>query len=157
MTTTISHDIQIEAPRSDVWGILANLETLQHYDREVERSFYVSDAREGVGATRQCDLPDGTSVKERVVSWREGDGYVIEVDEDGTNYPTTDMRVEFTLEEAAGGTRVGMTYRYALKPGMPAEAGEEMRQGFQELVTGLLAGLKKYVETGESIVTEASQ
>ena len=157
MTTTISHDIQIEAPRSDVWGILANLETLQHYDREVVRSFYVSDVREGVGATRQCDLPDGTHVKETVVSWREGEGYALEVDEDGSDYPTTDMRVEFTLDEAAEGTRVGITYQYALKPGMPAEAGEEMRQGFQELVTGLLAGLKKYVETGESIVTEASQ
>ncbi len=154
MTTTISHDIQIEAPRSDVWGILANLESLQDYDREVVRSFYVSDAREGVGATRQCDLPDGTHVKETVVSWREGDGYVIEVDEDGTDYPTTDMRVEFTLEEAAGGTRVGMTYQYALKPDIPAEAGEEMNQGSQELVKGVLSGLKEYVETGEPIVTE---
>ncbi len=105
MTTTVRADIQIEAPRSAVWRILADLETPQDYDTEVVRSFYVSEAREGVGASRQCDLPDGTHVTETVVSWRDEDGYVIEAYEDGTDLPTTDMEVEFTLVEAAGGTR----------------------------------------------------
>ena len=156
LTTTIRADIRIEAPRPAVWGTLANLETLQDYDHQVVKSFYVTEAREGVGAARQCDLPDGTHVTERVVSWREEAGYVLEINEDD-NYPTTDMRVEFTLEEAAGGTRVGMTYRYALKPGVSADAGEEIELGSKELVAGVLAGLKKFIETGEPVVRETSQ
>ena len=50
MTTTVRADIQNEAPRSAVWRTLADLETRQDYDTEVVRSFYVSEAREGVGA-----------------------------------------------------------------------------------------------------------
>ena len=130
-TTTVSADIKIDAPKLDAWRVLADLEKLQDYDDLVVKSFYLSEAREGVGATRQCDLPDGTYVRERVVSWREGDGYVLEILEDGTDYPMLDQQVEFALEETDGATRVDMTYRYALKPDVSASDAEEMKQGGQ--------------------------
>ncbi len=150
-TTTVGVDIRIDAPKPDVWRVLADLERLQDYDPFVVKSFFLSAVREGVGATRQCDVPDGTHVQERVVSWQEGDGYVLEVLEDGTDYPMLDQQVEFALEETDGATRVDMTYRYALKPDVSASDAEEMKQGGQELVTGLLANLKRLVETGEPV------
>ncbi len=152
-TTTVSADIKIDAPKLDVWRVLADLEKLQDYDPFVVKSFYLSEAREGVGASRQCDLPGGNYVRERVISWREGDGYVLEIDEDGSDSRTLNQQAEFTLEETDGATKVAMTYRYALKPDVSAADAEEMKQGGQELVTGLLANLKKLVETGERVTT----
>lgn len=152
-TATVSADIKIDAPKLDVWRVLADLEKVQDYDAFVVKSFYVSEAREGVGASRQCDLLDGAYVRERVISWREGDGYVLEVYEDGSSDRTLDQQAEFALEETDGATRVDMTYRYALKPDVSAAAAEEMKQGGQELVNGLLANLKRLVETGERVTT----
>ena len=152
-TTTVSADIKIDAPKLDVWRVLADLEKVQDFDPLVVKSFYLSEAREGVGASRQCDLPDGTHVRERVISWREGDGYVLEIDDDGSDDRTPDQQVEFALEETDGATRVDMTYRYALKPDVSAAAAEEMKQGGQELVNGLVSNLKRLVETGERVTT----
>lgn len=50
-----------------------------------------------------------------------------------------------------------MTYRYALKPDVSASDAEEMKQGGQELVTGLLANLKRLVETGAVISGRAAK
>ena len=73
--------------------------------------------------------------------------------EDGIDYPVTDQQVEFALEKTIGGTRVDMTYRYALKPDTSAADAEEIEQGSLELITGILAGLKRLVETGERATT----
>ncbi len=150
-TTIVSADIKIDAPKLDVWRVLADLEKVQDYDPWVVKSFYLSEAREGVGASRQCDLPGGNYVRERVISWREGDGYVLEIDEDGSDDRTLDQQAEFALEETDGATRVAMTYRYALKPDVSAAAAEEMKQGGQELLNEVLAGLKRLVEAGERV------
>ncbi len=148
MTYTISGEATIKATKSKVWEILANLEKVQDYDSLIVKSFYVSEQREGVGAIRQCDLSDGSYVREGVVDWRDGEGYTLTVYEDGTEYPVSDQKVDFSLEETGDDTRVVMTYKYSLKPENSVDP-EEMAQGAQELVTGILAGLKGFVETGK--------
>ncbi len=74
-------NIHIDAPRDKVWAILADLETVRNYDSEIINAFYISDNREGVGAARQCDLPDGGYIKERITEWNPGEGYSLIVDE----------------------------------------------------------------------------
>ena len=151
-TMTVKANVKIDAAKSEVWSVLSKLEGLQDYDSEVAKSFQLPGPREGVGASRQCDLPDGGYVRERVTSWREGDGYSLEVYEDATGHPftLTDQRVEFALEETDGGTRVEMTYGYVLESDLP-ESAAEMRQGAQALLGVVLAGLQRLVETGESV------
>ncbi len=153
MTYTIKGETTINASKSRVWEILANLETVQDYDSAIVKSFYVSDQREGVGASRQCDLPDGSYVREGVVDWRDGEGYTLTVDEDGTQYPVSDQKVDFSLEETDEGTRVVMSYEYSLKPENPVDP-EEMAQGAQELVNSVLAGLKGFMETGKPVAAQ---
>ena len=153
MTYTIKGETTINASKSRVWEILANLETVEDYDSAIVKSFYLSDQREGVGASRQCDLPDGSYVREGVVDWRDGEGYTLTVDEDGTEYPVSDQKIEFSLEETDEGTRVVMSYKYSLKPENTTDP-EEMAQGAQELVNSVLAGLKGFMETGEPVAAQ---
>lgn len=153
MTYTVSGETTINTPKARVWEVLSNLETVQEYDSGVAKVFYVSEEREGVGAARHCDLPDGTYVRERIVDWRGGEGYTINVYEDGTQFPMSDQNVEFTLRDSAEGTRVTMTYRYSLKPEMPVDA-EEMAQIAQEIVNEGLVGLKEFAEASEPAVVQ---
>ena len=87
MIYTVNGETMINASKPRVWEALSNLATVQDYDSAIVSSFYVSDQREGVGASRQCDLPDGSYIRERIVDWRDGDGYTLTVYEDGTQYP----------------------------------------------------------------------
>ena len=151
MTYTVCGETTINTPKAKVWEVLSNLETVQEYDGGVAKAFYVSEEREGIGAARHCDLPDGTYVRERIVDWRGGEGYTINVYEDGTEFPMSDQTVEFTLQDSAERTKVTMTYQYSLKPEMPVDA-EEMAQIAQEIVNGVLAGLKEFAEAGEPAV-----
>ncbi len=144
-----SAETVIAAPKARVWEVLADLETVQDYDGNVQRAHYLSETREGVGAARQCDLPDGTSVHERVTAWHEGDGYSIAVVEDD-EYDLTDQAVDFQLEEHDGGTAVRMNYSYELKPGV-ATTGDEADAMAAEIVAGVLGGLKQFIETGERV------
>jgi len=144
-----STEIVIEAPRAEVWAVLSNLETAERYDAFIERASYVSEARSGVGAARQCDLPDGSSIQERVIAWDEGTGYEIEASDDPTEaFPLINQRVRFDLESPANGTLVRMTFSYDYAPTIEIATSEadDMATG---LLAGVLGGLKHLMETGE--------
>lgn len=139
----------IAAPKTKVWAVLANLETVQDYDPFVRRAYFLTEARVGVGAARHCDVIDGTFVRERVTEWREGDGYSITVDEDNqADFPLTDQALEFHLGERDGGTTVEARFSYGLKPDAKVSADEADAMA-GELVSGVLEGLRAFVETGE--------
>ncbi len=149
MTEEISREAIVAAAKDSTWALLANLEAVELYDPGVEHAFFVSNQHQGPGAARQCDLADGTYVKERIVDWRDGEGYEIEVYEDTTNdFPFTDQRVRFSVRAEGAGTLVRMTYSYAPK----AESGLDRVQAAaiaDEVVTGVLSGLQNFIQTGQ--------
>ncbi|MSP60401.1 MAG: SRPBCC family protein [Myxococcales bacterium] len=67
--TVLLNSIRIEAPSDKVWSVLATLDTLHHYDPGVTKSEITSPAREGVGASRRCDLAPGGWFKEQITEW----------------------------------------------------------------------------------------
>jgi hypothetical protein len=147
--TTITKDIQINAPKEKVWQILSNLETVQDYDPFVVKSFYTSDIQVGVGASRQCDW-EGGYVKERITAWNPGQGYSLDVYEDSTpDSPLENQVAHFALHENEQGTIVTMTFQYNLKADVPVDPQEIEQMWAEETLPGILAGLKHYVETGE--------
>jgi uncharacterized protein YndB with AHSA1/START domain len=147
--TTITKTIQINAPKQKVWQILSNLETVQNYSPAVANSFYTSDNREGVGASRQCDW-EGGYIKEQITAWQLGEGYSFIVSEDGEPGSPMETQVgHFALAENGPGTLVTMTFEYSLKAGAPVDPQEIEQMWAEELLPGILAGLKHYVETGE--------
>ena len=151
--TKLSSEIRINAPKERVWDIIADLTTVQYYDPGVISTRYTSEAREGVGASRHCDLPDEGYVEERVTNWKPGESYTINIYEGSeivAPFATQDAR--FTLIEDGQETTARMEIEYELKPGAPVEPRELERQWGEEMIPTLLAGLKHYVETGETVL-----
>ncbi len=146
--TKLSSEIQVDAPREKVWAVLADLEAVQQYDPAINKAHYTSDARDGVGAARQCDF-DGGYVRERVTEWKPGEGYAINVYE-GSDVvaPFESQDARFVLRDAGQGTTVSMELEYRFKPDAPSDPQKTERE-YRELIEGVLAGLKHYVETGQ--------
>ena len=147
--TKVTGEIHIDAPRDKVWDVLADLETVRSYDSEIINAYYISDNKEGVGAARQCDLPDGGYIKERITEWNPGEGYTLSVHEGtGTElFESQDAR--FRLKSSGHGTIVSLDLEYELKSDASMNP-LEMENEYRELVNGVLAGLKRYAETGET-------
>jgi uncharacterized protein YndB with AHSA1/START domain len=149
--TTITKDIQIDAPKQKVWEILSNLETVHDYDPFVTNSFYTSDIREGVGASRQCDW-EGGYIKERITAWNPGEGYSLDVYEDSQpDSPFENQVAHFVLAENGPGVKVTMTFEYSLKADVPVDPQQMEQMWAEETLPGILAGLKRYIETEEPI------
>lgn len=101
MVHQISQDMIINATTNAVWAVLANLESVQHYDSAIVKASYVTDKRAGVGAARRCDLHNNEYICERVIEWEEGKSYAIEVYDDHSEkgWPCKDQIAQFKLTE----------------------------------------------------------
>ncbi len=149
--TQLTTEVHIDAPKEKVWEVLANLGDIYKWNPGVASSHWTSEQKQGVGASRHCDLqnPSGT-LEERAIEWREGEGYTIDVYESSLPLKNT---VEFAIKPEGAGTRVYVTVDYRLKYG-PVGAlldvlfvRRQMQKGFDHL----LAGLKYHVETGDPV------
>ena len=67
--TKVCGDIRIKAKQEVVWEALADLGTVSTWNPTITNSYYISEAKEGVGASRHCDFPDGGYVNERATEW----------------------------------------------------------------------------------------
>lgn len=136
MTHNYVSTVRIEAPREQVWNVLADLGGISEWTALITES--KADGEAGKGAVRHCTFPDGSHVQERFVAWEEGAlmGYEITGD-----VPSGGVATEWSLAEDAGATTV--TYTATLSDGSEAPAP------FKQLVDLLLASLKTYVETGK--------
>ncbi len=66
---TIDVKRHIEAPRGDVWAVLADFPNITSWNGGVKKSFSTSDATNGVGAQRHCDLAPMGALEETVQVW----------------------------------------------------------------------------------------
>ena len=140
----------IDAPEEKVWAILSNIGSVQDYSPGVVKSFFTSDIREGVGASRHCDLLPRGTVEERIASWYQGKGYSIEI-YDGTDLRYTGV-AHFKLANRGKGTIVTQSMDYAPTEDQTGDSwAGPIRKLVGKVVEGNLAGLKHFVETGEIV------
>jgi len=78
--TTLTYDININAPKAKTWDVLADFANL-HWTRTIKDVRYLSEKRGGVGTVRHCDLSDGGYIVERITQWDEGNGYTYAIDD----------------------------------------------------------------------------
>jgi uncharacterized membrane protein len=151
--SSVTREIQIDAPRERVWAILANIGSVQDYSPGVVKSYYTSDIKEGVGTSRHCDLlPTGT-VEERIVNWRDGEQYSIEI-YDGTEVRYTGV-AHFTLKRGGERTTVTQTMDYRPTEDPTGAVGSRSMEGLVgKVIEGNLVGLKHFIETGEVVTRE---
>lgn len=150
---SISHSVQIDAPKQAVWDILADIGGVATWAPNVDHAVQTNDIEPGVGCERACDVSGFGKVTERVEGWDEGQSLTIGIDSIG---PMKSARSTFDLSEHEGRTTVAMTIRFDTRYGpIGAILGATiMRRKLNQQSALGLAGLKQYAETGTPIATQ---
>lgn len=148
----VAHTQHIDAPPDHVWQVLSRVGQVHVFSPLVFDSWTTSDAEQGVGATRHCDLGDSGEVDEIVTEWRQGEGFTIEVTE-GLPGVLQDLRVRYDLAPDGDGTAITQTmlidFRGPLAGLMARAAQGSLRRSIEEV----LDGLREVVEAQEASPT----
>ncbi len=153
----ITREVWIDAPQEQVWGILADFGNVYRINPNVPKSYLTSEQTEGVGTTRHCDFNMmGASVEERIVGWQENKAMQINIYA-WSNLPgVNSMGAEFELEEEDGRTRLQGTLNYTMKYGPIGKIMDKMMTTQNTKAwEAFIAGIKHYIETGETVDSKA--
>ena len=150
----LTYSTLVDAPTEEVWAAIGDFGNVAKVNPNVSNSYLTSDATDGVGATRHCDLSlYGASVEERITEWVDGEKLAIDV-YDSNRLPiiedsTAMMRVDAVGEK----TRLTSSLSYSVKYGpVGAVMNRLMLRGqFATAMKRFLAGIKHHVETGALI------
>ena len=144
--TIVSGDIRINAKQDAVWKVLADLGAVSTWNPTVAKSYYISDAKEGVGASRHCDFSDGGYVKERATQW-EAEKQVRLLIYEGT-VPFSDYHGTYSLSGDGDETLVTFTLEYNIQPDASLDPERVERRNRERLIPEVLGGLKSFAEIG---------
>lgn len=139
------HSVEINTPKEKVWQILNQLEMVANYNPQVERAKYITDIKNGVGASRECKMHDGYLVKERITKV-ETDAITMELYE--SSWPVKDMRWRTQLSENNGKTIMKQKLEYKVKHGaLGAVLNTLVMKGkMNNAIQETFEGLKSYAE-----------
>jgi len=154
--TTIAREIIINDTKEKVWQAVANFGDICHASPGVSSSHVTSTQQEGIGATRHCDFTMmGASAEEKITSWDEGESLSIEIYELKKLPGIKSMTANFKVRTENNKTI------------LRADLSYEMKNSFFDLMNSLvmksmntknwnavLAGHKKYIETGIRVVED---
>lgn len=151
--TTITSEVQINAPVEKVWRIMADFGGIYKYNPNVSSSHSTSAANSGVGATRHCDLLPAGSVEERISEWNEGRDYKVDIFQGKGVPPFKTAVARLSIRPQNNGSRVQMRFDYHIKFGLIGRLLDWLmvKKQFGKAVPSILAGLKHYAETGEEV------
>jgi hypothetical protein len=147
-----SEMIRIDAPKEKVWAKIADLGAIQDYSPSVSKSYYTSESKEGVGSSRHCSLLPFGEVEERILDWKDGEEYTIEIYE-GEKVPPFKTAIGRMSVEADGGSSMArFTLEYDMKYGLFGWLLDRLmvRRKFSKVPSAVLKGLKRYMENGEN-------
>lgn len=154
MAREINGEILIEASKERVWEVIGDFGNTYLWNPAVEHSHSTSEAPNGVGATRHCDLTiSKASIEERVVHWVENEEMRVEIFDGRRTPPFKEAWGHVTLKEAPGGTLTRLQLHYDLKYGILGGVIDRFMVS-RQYGKGLklaLAGLKYRVETGKPV------
>ena len=154
--TSVTSEIRINAPKEKVWNIIADLGAVQNFHPGVRQSYYSSENKNGLGASRVCELLPAGKIEERATEWKEGEGFVLEVEPIEKAPPFKKAFGRMVLKEDGDQTLVTLTFEYTLKFGPVGSLMDAfmVRPQFKKIVPNVLAGLKHFTDTGEEITPE---
>lgn len=114
---TVNLSKKIDAPRQVIWDILADFANVADWNEGVKESHSTSDAANGVGATRHCDLGPGGELEETIRQWEPNEHMAISIDS-ATKAPIKGGLGTFVLTgDDAGPTLVALKFEYTPKFG----------------------------------------
>lgn len=157
--TRISGEIRINGRPEDVWAAIADLGAIQEFHPGVKKSYYTTELREGVGASRHCDLLPFGSVEERAIDWKNGESLTLEIFDGERIPPFRTARATMSVERADDGTIARLALEYSLRFVVIGSLLDRLlvRPRFQKMVPAVLAGLKRYIESRQPRFSSAAE
>lgn len=131
------------ASRQAVWDVLADFPNISTWNTGVKHSESTSDAVQGVGAKRHCDLSPMGELEETISTWDERELLVIDIDS-AKKMPIKRGQASFALSGPDDATSVELSYDYEtklsfLEPIIGGMMDGQLTKGF----TGFLDDLEK--------------
>lgn len=151
--TTIKREISISLPKDKVWRSLADFGNICHGHPAVRKSFVTSAQKEGVGATRHCDFTMmGASAEERIIGWNVENNIKIEVYELHKMPGIDKLTLDLAIRSAGENTILTGIMEYTMKNILfDAMNSLIMQRMNANLLDGIMAGHKLYIETGKIV------
>ncbi len=99
----------INASRETVWNHLSEFENIHKFHPLLKSSGYIEGSCDhSSGSTRQCNMIDGSYLKERIVDWQEKSHYSIEVFD--TSLPVKDSRATLGVNKIDANNSLAYMY-----------------------------------------------
>ena len=112
---SISKVLDVQA--GDVWRVLSEFTNVHVYNPKVARTTLITNFNKKVGAIRRCEKAGGRCFVEKVIDWREGRGYTLELLE--SPLPIKNGISEIDVRPVAGGnSEVTMKISYETEWGV---------------------------------------
>lgn len=155
--TTISREIEINAPKQEVWKFISKFGNICDASPGVKRSYVTSKQQEGVGATRHCDfVMNGATVEEKITEWNEGDSLKVDVFELNNLPGIKTMEASFKIRENGKSSFLTAKLNYTMKNfAFNIMNNLMLKKMNTKLWESVLAGHKKHIETGEKITQKS--
>ena len=155
----IEKKLHINAPKQQVWDVIADLGGIQNYNPGVKKSYYNTDLKAGEGAGRICEFYPMGKVDEKATHWNEGNGYSLKIKpvEKVPFFKEGDAHFTLTSEDNSK-TEVRVIFNYDTTFGPVGWAINKLMlyNNFNKAFEGILKGLKKHIEEGVVIENNSS-
>ncbi|MEM7112136.1 MAG: SRPBCC family protein [Chloroflexota bacterium] len=149
--TTITTSRTIHAPASKVWEVIADYHNADVYHPLLASVERLNEIDQGVGASRQCNLYNNSSIVETVTEWENGRSFTVETNEQPIFGKT---RGKMSIKPIdAHSSKITVTTTYTPKWGLIGKALDSLllRMIVNQAVKRVLNGLQHHIETGEAI------
>lgn len=158
MSQEVSAQTLINVPISEAWAKLRDISLAHNYVPGIVKTEIVSEAREGVGASRYVYRNARSYIQETVEEWQEGTGFLIRLHKGEKSAPPfRNAWFRYTLAEAGPArTRFTASLVYQMPWGRFGEwLGERMSGFVQKTITDVAIAMKLYYETGKPTTPDA--
>lgn len=142
----------IYVPANRIWEIISDFGNIQNSNPVVEKSSMLSESNKSIGATRRCEFYDKTSVVEKVIDWKEGSHYTVELSE--TDMPLKNATATMSVKEINhNSSEISLEMNYTVKYGVVGSFMGilMMRPMMKKLFHKVLTSLEIHARTGNLI------
>lgn len=151
----VEKTVLIKGNEKKVWDIISYTDGIFNYHPLVKKSPLLSKNQKGVGASRRCEMYDGTSVVETVLEWNEGESIKFELSEFKLPFESAHATMSIKRVDAqSSNVTIQMTYkmkfgfigsimgRFMIKPIMRMTFSKVLKSLNDHVKTGKLIGEK---------------
>lgn len=148
--TTMSFHIDVDAPKSAAWELLADFGRPHKYVSGIIDAHLTSTRSTGVGAVRHCDLPPMMMMKqyivEEITQWDEGETLTYEITD--TSSPLKNAHAVWRVTGDETGCRISFKAVYTPSGimGWVMSGSGLLRREFKKQLCAGLADMKRILE-----------